>query len=589
MRAFDDNWSRTGIFPDGETLDVNSALDTGIAKARTVQVARNPFLTHYDVDSEITFKKRCMSKQEIMVHAQIGYRNFEKTRQAYAEIHDSITTKGGRVDRYGICLDWSMGYPASQRKGRPKGTGLILKDVEQYQHLTSAAPVAPHFGDFVLGMPAALENTVAALSAGSTAIGNIGQYFTFRLPDWNDDLASTQATVSALALCANQPVDILIHSNLDDGFAALFSDLSCALGAVLLEQYIVTDLMGCQIGHCFGHTFSDPVTRWAFQRALARIQKSPGTMIYGNTTSYGADIASNYAALASYLNIDIAALRYEHTGHAINPVPVTEALRIPDVNEIIDASLFANELIRRSEPVTTFINPDITDPVIDSLIDGAYTFFKNVMSAFENRGIDTNNAIEMLLGLKRVGARRLEILYGPGEPDDSIPNKRHPVVQTPVIQELDSAARSILDNLGAIAETISNAKLSICVATTDVHEYGKLVMESVLRGLNVTILDGGVSTDPDKLADFAVKSGAHAIALSTYNGVALSFTTKLTSHLKEQNASISVYIGGKLNQIPEDSNSSLPVDVSKEIENNGVTPCTTIEEMIRSIERKALT
>ena len=67
-----------------------------------------------------------------------------------------------------------MGYPAAQRSGRPRGTGLILADTEDFARLTEVAPVAPHFGDFVIGTPGAVENTAAALAAGATAIGNLG-------------------------------------------------------------------------------------------------------------------------------------------------------------------------------------------------------------------------------------------------------------------------------------------------------------------------------------------------------------------------------------------------------------------------------
>ena len=52
------------------------------------------------------------------------------------------------------------------RAERGRGTGMILPDVEDFVRLANAAPVAAHFGDFVLGFPAALENTQAALAAG---------------------------------------------------------------------------------------------------------------------------------------------------------------------------------------------------------------------------------------------------------------------------------------------------------------------------------------------------------------------------------------------------------------------------------------
>ena len=53
-----------------------------------------------------------------------------------------------------------------------------------------------------MGMPAAFDNTCAALSAGATSIGNLGQYFAFCLPQWHDDIMITTQTVKAIALCA---------------------------------------------------------------------------------------------------------------------------------------------------------------------------------------------------------------------------------------------------------------------------------------------------------------------------------------------------------------------------------------------------
>ena len=75
-----------------------------------------------------------------------------------------------------------------------------------------------------------------------------------------------------------------------------------AYGMALLERYIVEDLLGGRIAHCYGHHFSDPLGRLAFHVALSRSAEAPGTMIYGNTTSYLGDALTNYAALNSYLS-----------------------------------------------------------------------------------------------------------------------------------------------------------------------------------------------------------------------------------------------------------------------------------------------
>ena len=105
---------------------------------------------------------------------------------------------GGYVDRYGICLDWNMGYPPDEREGRARGTGLILRSDDDFTLIANSSYGAAHFGDFVIGMPAVVENITAALRAGATSIGNLGQYFTFRLPDWDDDVMITSKTVEAI-------------------------------------------------------------------------------------------------------------------------------------------------------------------------------------------------------------------------------------------------------------------------------------------------------------------------------------------------------------------------------------------------------
>jgi hypothetical protein len=196
--------TRRILLGDDTLPDCAELVRRGRERASSVQVVPGAFLTHYDVASEAEYKRQAMTGCRIMQHAQIGFREFEKSRRAWAEIYEVCARENVRVDRYGVCLDWSMGLPRDRRKAVSAGTGLILEGPEDFARLASAAPVAPHFGDFVMGLPAAVENTEAALLAGATAIGNLGQYFTFRLPHWDDDAATTAATVEALALVAAQ-------------------------------------------------------------------------------------------------------------------------------------------------------------------------------------------------------------------------------------------------------------------------------------------------------------------------------------------------------------------------------------------------
>jgi methylmalonyl-CoA mutase cobalamin-binding subunit len=557
--------TRDELFPEG-LPDGRAALTEGRALAASVTVQRCPFLELHGVASEAEFKRRSMESGRLMFHAQIGYRDPAESRRAWAEIHE-----GCAPDRYGICLDWSMGYPLNLRRGKPRGTGLILDKPEDFRALTQMAPVAPHFGDFVMGTPAALENTAAALQAGATIIGNLGQYFTFRLPHWDDDVETTLATVRALGLIAAQKVEVLVHSNLDDGFASWFSDLASALGAAMIERYVVEELVGARVTHCFGHTFGDPVTRLAFQRALAVASPAPGSMLYGNTTAYGASDAANYGALASYLLVDLMGQATKPSGHAVNPVPVTEAQRIPAPQEVVAAHLAGRRLAEKLPGLLPLFDETKAMALVPSLLAGAEAFRTRALDALDSAGIDIRDPAQVLLALRRLGAHRLEQIAGGGAR----------VLQSPHASEMETTADRVLARLNDGArERLRRKGAKICTASTDVHFYGKRLMDRIGHRAGLTMVDGGISTDPDDLADILQSSGAKVLVLATYNGVALSYVQRLKAECAARNLDVAIYVGGRLNEIMSDADSNLPVDVEMDLRQTGAIPCADLEELM---------
>jgi methylmalonyl-CoA mutase cobalamin-binding subunit len=559
-------------------------LAEGRALARDWTVGPSAFLTHYGVASELDYKRQAMAEGRVMCHAQIGWRDPGQSIAAYHRIWEASAAQGHRVDRYGLCLDWSMALPRSIRDKGMRGTGMILRGVEDFVALANAAPVAAHFGDFVLGFPAALENTQAALAAGATAIGNLGQYFTFRVPGHDDDIEATAATVTALGLIAAQAQPVMVHSNIDDGFAAQFTDLANALGMILVERDIVQGLVGAPIGHAFGHHFSDPVARMAFQRALAQEGASPGTMVYGNTTSYRGSAAQNWASLASYLMVDALGQRLTPTGHAINPVPVSENERIPDVQEVIDAQVFAGRLIEQSAGFPPMIAEEMVETLTARLRAGAARFRGALWAGLEQQGVDCADVFAVLLALRRMGGRRIEAAFGAGLPDAAAAGGRTPVVAATILSEIAEMAHAGLAAADAALKPAVRG-LRVLVATTDVHEHGRMVIEDMLRQLGAEALDGGTSTDPGPLADLAAKLRPDAIALSTYNGVALAYFRSLKIALAGQGLDLPVLIGGRLNQIPDGSNTSLPMDVADSLAAEGAWVCRAAGDLVAALAR----
>lgn len=560
-------------------------LAEGRAMARAWRVGRNLFLDAMSVASEADYKRQMAAQGRIMQHAHIGFRSVDRTLEAIRTVHESCAARGVTVDRFGITLDWSMGYPIAERDRRSRGTGIVLAGPEDFARITGVVPAAAHFGDFMLGLPGAVENTRAALAAGVTTVGNLGQYFTFRLPDWDDDVATTEATVTALGLIAAQPVEVLVHSNLDDGFAGLFADMSSALGMVLIEKYIVEDLIGARASHCYGHHFTAPLVRLAFHRALTRVTDTPGSMIFGNTVSYRSTPAGNYASLSSYLQADIWSLCRNHSGHAINPVPVTENERIPDTDEIVDAQVFAGRLVEHASASLGLIDLASVDALAAELVRGARAFSSNVLAGLGETGIDIRDPAALMLALRRIGPRRLEALYGAGLPDRDAWGGRRALALAEWVEELQHATASWLDKVAPpTRRTIAEGRLRVCVASSDVHEHGKNLIEHLLTRLGAEPIDGGTSTDPDDLVAIALAEGCDVIAISTYNGIALRFAGEVIAALDRAGRRMPICIGGRLNQIPDDSNSGLPVDVTSEIAALGAVPCETPEQMVAELE-----
>ncbi|MCZ8547002.1 hypothetical protein OOJ09_22670 [Mesorhizobium qingshengii] len=552
-------------------------LAEGRAMARDWRLGSCRFLIETGMPSEAAWKRKAAAERRVMQHAHIGFRSVDRTIAAIGEVHGQCRKAGVTVDRFGITLDWSMGYPQAMRAKAARGTGIVLTGPEDFARITNAAPAAAHFGDFMLGLPGALENTRSAIAAGATAVGNLGQYFTFRLPYWDDDVATTESTVIALGLIATQDAEILVHSNLDDGFAGLFIDMACALGMVLIEKHIVEDLIGARLAHCYGHHFSDPLSRTAFHAALVRVSDTPGTMIFGNTVSYQSTPAGNYASLASYLLADILAVGRWPSGHAINPVPVTENQRIPDVDEIIDAQTFAHRLTLHAPFYDPVFDWTKVEAMADVLVAGGRRFADAAMQGLAERGVDTEDPAALMLAVRRMGPKRMEALFGPGA---ASARGRTPLIHAEWARELDHKAASWVSTQKTLAR---QEPLTVCIGTTDVHEHGKYLVEQALEGLGIAIADAGVAVDPEALVARAAETGANAIAISTYNGVALGYAQAVKAAMAARGLVLPVLIGGRLNEVPKDSNSDLPVDVTEDIARLGCVPCADLDAMLVSL------
>ena len=100
------------------------------------------------------------------------------------------------------------------------------------------------------------------------------------------------------------------------------------------------------------------------------------------------------------------------------------------------------------------------------------------------------------------------------------------------------------------------------VGATDVHEFGKEIVKSVLIEAGANVFDLGANVTPDEVVDTVVETGSSFILMSTYNGIALTYGKTLLEDLKEKGlGDTTIIMGGLLNENMKGK--SLPVNVTK--------------------------
>ncbi len=543
--------------------------------ASGINIGRSAFMQHYAVDSELEYKQQAMRDGHIMYHAHIGLNDIATTAEALAQINRELAAHGFRLDRAGVALDRRMGLPSERRAGAAAETGPMLERQQDWELLAQSAPIQPHLGDFMIGQPASVANTCNALRIGCTTIGNLSQYFTFEAPGWSDATTTAVETCQAMELLATfRDQGVMLHSYLEDGFGALFRDCASIAAWAMLERYIVEELIGARLTHCIGGLTSDPVKRAGWVIALQRIHQGEhvGSMFYGDTISFGPDFEKNRAVTAEYLMWDILAQMHTPSGHAVLPLPVSEAIRIPSADEIIEAQLFGRQVEATARRLYPHFDFSAAEAFADSVYGDGREIFNNALTGLQEMGVDIRNPLQLLLLLKKLGASGFEQLFAA---------RRDPAKQ--IKTDMLTLAESVVDqhrDLFTTPEfTARVAGQCLVVASSDVHAHASGALAQLLGEAGATVIYLGAEQNPSDLVEAVKTHSADALLLSTHNGMALEYGKQLRQMLDQASLSLPVVIGGVLNQKIEGQ--ALPVPVIEELKALGMRPAINLPGLTR--------
>ena len=535
------------------------------------RVHRTAYLRREQAGSEAEVKLRARAEGRITYHAHVGSTDWPTTAAALREIEAGLAERGQACDRFGLTLSRAMSVDEASRDRVHKETGPALR-AQEWALLGEAAAIQPHLGDFMIGTPMGAEHARLALAAGVTTIGNLGQYWSFEVPGGQDDRQVTEATVRAIGmLAARRDRGALVHSYLDDGVAMQASSYGSYVGWAALERHVVEDLCGARLAHSYGGLVDDPWHRAVVHLAVDDVHDRDhlGSMVYGDTVSMRPhDQAHNAEVLRRYLTVDLACQLRRPTGHAVHPVPLTEAERVPTGAENLAVQLLAHELeadVRRSAPVLDW---DAAERLAAEVAAYARRFRDAALALLAGDGVRVDDPVALLLALRGTGVGDLEErlrLPPPRAVAGLVPWK----------------ARQVRTTVDAVSPVLPDLRgTRVVLAVLDVHD---VVRDALLRllpraGAEVVLLPS--SATPASVVHAAVAEDAGAVVLGTYNGAALDIGRELRAALDATAYDGLVIMGGRLNQ---DLGGDAPVEVAPDLRALGIVCVDTLEECCRAL------
>ena len=565
--------------PDGRQL-VREAKEY----AATIPVGRARYCDVHGVASDREYKERCRDDGTITTYINLGYKTWDETRAALDAIVDAGKRRNFRLDRVSLIPDRRMGLPPGLREKALAETGIMMYSEADWVGAARDTTVMPVWNDHNVGSPAATINTESALRAGFGYIGSLAQH-QYGYPLWDDDAAQMQACVKAVAMIAQKRADgVVLESYVEDGFCASFHDLATSLGWCRFHRYVAEELIGAAHSQSFGSTFADPIRKQAHGLAMDAINatRTPPSFTHGDTNSFGVeeDFDRNAVIAATDVMYTVARELKHPTGAAVHATPVSEASRIPTIEELIESLVIANEAEARARACPGIVEWEPIYEMRDRIVAGGERVFRNLLDGLAEIGVDIEDPLQLLLATRRLGASTIEELFNAGEPDSGYPRGFKPVEPSDTLDRLMRAKERALRNLRQDGSLPDLSGIQVVAASSDVHEYGLFVLVEALEACGARVIPLGTSVLTAEIAKVAVETAADAVAVSTYNGMALSLGRQLQEELGSRGVRPSIFLGGRLNEDLEDGEAT---DVRPMLRDAGIVPCDSVEDMARGL------
>jgi len=564
--------------PNGRDL-VNEGREIG----RNLTIERNGFLKKHGYRSYLDYRKSCVSEDRIVWQLLLGLSTLEEELDALRRLDDFANRTGMNIRTVQSIPSMLVALPEEYWDKVPRPTSYVMRGEQDWMAHAEAAPIQTIWQDWHLSSPNNLKTTQYALKAGSPRIGTFSQ-FIWDYPGYTDEIGRFSDMVRSLGIIASKRDDYITADTYpEDGLPGYFLDVASYVGYMLVEQHIIERLCGARMSISYGGLLTEIMPRMAFGMAMHKLLGSleePILSYYngGTLEQWDHDINANFGTGVQEMLIQILVERRYKMHTTISPVSVTEKLRVPTFQELLDIAAAGNRAEEKAHEWLPMMNFDPLERLRDDLILRGRAFFDNVMESFTRAGVDTEDPLQMILVLKRFSPIKFESSFHPQATSGADVIPYHPSVLGR--QTMDEKERIVL---GLRDKGYSGAlqDRKVIVASADGHSYGLLLVETVMNEMNATVVNGGVDMEPETILDLADEEGTDIILVSVHCGQVLDYCRQLVQLIEQRTRSYHIFVGGMLNALLPGHTE--PVDVTRELLELGVYPSNDLERTVGTI------
>ena len=572
---------KPGAHPDGRLL-VKEGMEIGrsirAGRSRFIKESGGKYTCHMD------YKQECQRNGKIVWMILMGLATLDEQVESIAKIYEWTQETGMDVSIVQCIPSGVVALPKELWDKVPATTSYTMSGLADYMRQFDAAPLELTFGDHHVVTPNALETTRYAIEAGSPRIGEFSQ-FLWGHPGFDDDLKRYSDMVRSIGMIASKRDEkVAVETYLDDGYPAYFIDCMSYIAYALLEHYITDTLCVAHYSISYGGLLSDIDTRMGLALAMHRIFNTEdfSALSYINSSTnmqWDHDIDGNYGFSSQEFLFEILCEKKYHMGLGINPVSITEKVRVPTLRELLNITACGKRVEEKADEWMPFMNFKPIEDMADVMVREGTRMYENAMQAFREAGIDTEDPLEMILVLKKFNPVRFEQMFHTRVQDGVV----IPYYPTVLGRQTTDMTNGVIEELEAagLKGTLEGAR--ILVGSGDAHTYGLLLVESVLSAMGAEVVNAGVDMDPIDMLDMADEEGIRYIGISVHNGQALDYSHQLLDLEKERGTRHWVFMGGKMNAILPGHTE--PIDVDDRLRDMGIHAQNDLLQTVSMIGR----